>query len=304
MKKPTFRTNDAPRAAQPASGQPIGWLQPLKAQMVRLRKELQGLELRVGKQLGAGEPAAIVGRKTFSPDLTYTFDFDYRQDGVSSVKSQYVLKDGITYEIPIVMPPPGVMLMRSMQVKLYQRVFVPNVGPMQVPMNYGNYFLFSENSLADYVDVYQTRKFSFPDNFDARSLVYSRRMSFVWNLIDTKSGSQFSDELVSDQALIPQGMGVPVTDHAAYKIETGTTGRFLEFDAPWLFERDAQLTFFFRPINPVIQPTADSGYLPYPFDDREQNNQVRNSAVTVQIELHGTRYVDEQDARREGARIE
>lgn len=300
MKKPTYRTNDAPRVVQPASGQPIGWLQPIKAQIVRLRKELQGLELRVGQQLGAGEPAAIVGRRVFLPDDSYTFSFDYLQDGTSSVLSQYVLRDGITYEIPIVMPPPGVMLMRSMQVKLYQRVFVPNVGPMQVPMDYGNYFL--SEGLVGSAELYQTRKFSFPDNTSDASLVYSRRMSFLWNLVDTKSGSQFSDELISDQALIPQGMGVPVTK--AGQSFAGTTGRYLEFDTPWLFERDAQLTFFFRPINPVIQPTASSGYMPYSFDDREQNNLVRNSAVTVQIELHGTRYVDEQDARREGARIE
>lgn len=297
MKKPTYRTNDAPRVVQPASGQPIGWLQPIKSQIVRLRKELQGLELRVGRQLGAGEPAAIVGRRVFLPDDSYTFNFDYLQNGVSSVLSQYVLRDGITYEIPIVMPPPGVMLMRSMQVKLYQRVFVPNVGPMQVAMEYGNYFL--PEGITTVNDSIQTRKFSFPDNTSPASLVYSRRMSFLWNLVDTKSGSQFSDELLSDQALLPQGMGVPTTGG----IRPGTTGRYLEFDTPWLFERDAQLTFFFRPINPVIQPTANSGYLPYPFDDREQNNLVRNSAVTVQIELHGTRYVDEQDARREGARI-
>lgn len=296
MKKPTYRTNDAPRVAQPASGQPIGWLQPIKAQISRLRNELQGLELRVGKQLGAGEPAAIVGKRTFLPDDSYTFAFDYLQDGTSSVQSQYVVRDGITYEIPIVMPPPGLMLMRSMQVKLYQRVFVPNVGPMQVPMNYGNYFLGDE--------LYQTCKFSFPDNSSQQASITSRRMSFMWNLVDTKSGAQFSDELVSDQAFLPQGIGVSATALFDLQQSAGTTGRYLEFDAPWLFERDAQLTFFFRPINPVIQPTASSGYMPYSFDDREQNGLVRNSAVTVQIELHGTRYVDEQDARREGARIE
>lgn len=317
MKKPPFRVNDAPRFVQPESGQPIGWLQSIKKQIERLRMEVEGVELRLEKRLGKGEPAAIVAKKTFLPDTSYTFDFDYLQNGSSSVTSQYVLKDGITYEIPVVMPPPGVMLMRSMKVKLYQRLFVPNVGPMQVPMYYGDYFL-GDPQFSD-LDWYQTRKFAFPDSrVFPPARIFMRRCSFLWNLIDTKSGAQFSDELMSDQIFVPQGSySEPLTASPVSsalptglgfvqnpgRIE-GNTGRYLEFDVPWLFERDAQLTFFFRPIMPVIQPTANSGYFPYPWNDLEQNGTVRNSAVTVQIELHGTRYVDEQDARREGAKVD
>ena len=293
MKKPTFTTNDSPRRALLDAGQPIGWLMPIKQQIQRLKNEVRGLELRMQRRLGPGEPAAVVAKRTFEPE-SHTFNFDYLQNGASSVSSQYVLRDGVTYEIPIVFPPPGNMLVRFMQVKLYQRVFVPNVGLMQVPMYYGNFFLKNTSE-------YQTRKFAFPDNTSTASRILMRRASFFWNLIDAKSGGRFSDELVSDQTLLPQGMGLPIYGTSrAY----GPTGRFLEFDTPWLFERDGQATFLFRPIMPVIQPTADSGYTPYAtFDDREQNGAVRNSAVTVQIELHGTRYIDKQDLLRQGARI-
>jgi len=301
MKKPPFRVNDAPRLAQPESGQQIGWLQPIRDQIVRLQKEVRGIELRMSTQLRRGEPAAIVGKKTFSPE-EHSFLFDYKQDGNSSVMSQYVVRDGSTYEIPISFPPPGVMLIRFLQVKLYQRVFVPDVGPMQVPMQYGNYFLFDPLTGA-----FQTKKFAFPDNTVPThlNLVYSRRSSFFWNLIDMKSGARYSDELVCDQTLLPQPLGIPITGNGSLGLTPGgSTGRYLEFDTPWLFERDAQLTFLYRPINPVIQPAANSGYMPYAFDDREQLNTVRNSAVTVQIELHGTRYVTDQDAMREGARVD
>jgi len=44
-------------------------------------------------------------------------------------------------------------------------------------------------------------------------------------------------------------------------------------------------------------------YFPFDYDDREQNNTVRNMAITVRAEIHGTRYVDAQDALRLGARI-
>jgi hypothetical protein len=115
---------------------------------------------------------------------------------------------------------------------------------------------------------------------------------------------QFADEMLPDLMLLPQSATQgPVSINAGATGNIGATGGRFEFTTPWLFERDAQLTFLFRPITPALQPTATSGYFPFAYDDREQNNTVRNMAITVRAEVHGTRYVDAQDALRLGARI-
>lgn len=302
MNKKPYRSADPIRRAQPGSGQPIGWLPTLKAQVETLRKQIEGIDLRLDRRLTKGEPAAAVGERVFLPQST-SFPFDYLQDGISSVDSQIVVQDGVTYEIPILFPPPGVFRARYFKVNIYQRVFTP-AAVFQFPVAYGDYFSAFDNTLQ-----VQTRKYLFPDNgagaFGMQQQLVSRRMSFLWNIIDTKSGMQFADEMLPDLMLLPQSptagsRSIPTV--LPYN-RPGTTGSRFEFTTPWLFERDAQLTFLFRPITPALQPTVSSGYFPFNFDDREQNNTVRNMAITVRAEVHGTRYVDAQDALRLGARI-
>lgn len=303
MNKKPFRITDPIRQVQPESGQPIGWLDSLKAQVVRLQNEVKGVEARAKRAMpDNSEPAAVVAKRVFEPSGP-VFNFDYLQNGVSSVQSQVVLQDGVTYEIPVTFPPPGLFVARFIKVSLYQRVFNPTYGPMQLPVLYGNYFIESSENPIYPGGANQTRKYLFPDNStiviggqtrqDRRYL--SRRLSFMWNLIDTKSGVRLSDELLPDLTLLPEDFGSPGVDTS--------TGNYLELASPWLFERDAQLTFLFRPITPAIQPTATSGYFPYGFDDREQNGTSRNMAITVQLEIHGTRFLTVQDAFRRGADV-
>ena len=305
MTNKPFRTTDPIRRAQTGAGQPIGWLPTLKEQVSRLREQVEGIELRLDRRLTKGEPAATVGERVFLPQPT-SFAFDYLQNGVSSVDSQIVVQDGVTYEIPIIFPPPGVFRARYFKVNIYQRVFTSS-GPFQMPVAYGDYFSVFDASLE-----VQTRKYLFPDNgnglFTMQQQLVSRRMSFLWNIIDTKSGMQFADEMLPDLMLLPQSpTSGPAQSTMGERVlpfnQRGTTGGRFEFTTPWLFERDAQLTFLFRPITPALQPTATSGYFPFNYDDREQNNTVRNMAITVRAEVHGTRYVDAQDALRLGARI-
>ena len=293
-----LQINRASRYVQPQSGESLGFLRPIKDQIERLNKEIEGLSLRLSR--GApndAEPAAVVGKKIFSPEA-HTFSFDYLQDGVSSVKSQYVLRDAVTYEIPVVFPPPGVFVARAMTVKLTQRVFHPDVGVMQIPMS-PNFFTGQEKYFAiNPTPEGQTKKYQWPSgNYQT-----GKHLSFFWNLIDTKSGARFSDELMPDMLLLPQLEGDPAASLQSGLPFAASQG-FLQFPVPWLFERDAQLTFQFRPITPVLQPTADSGFSPYSFDDLEQNGQVRDSSVTVSLEIHGTRYLSLQDATRQGALV-
>lgn len=311
MNKKPFRITDPIRRVQPESGQPIGWLDSLKAQVVRLQNEVKGVEARAKRAMpDNSEPAAVVAKRVFEPSGP-VFDFDYQQDGVSSVQAQVVLQDGVTYEIPVTFPPPGLFVARFIKVAMYQRLFHPTYGPMQLPILYGNYFIeSSQNFLYQPFGANQTRKYLFPDNTfrvvgaepeeNYYRRVSSRRLSFLWNLIDTKSGVRLSDELLPDLTLLPQDYGSPgIFSQEFYS----STGNYMELAAPWLFERDAQLTFLFRPITPAIQPTATSGYFPYPFDDREQNGTSRNMAITVQLEIHGTRFLTVQDAFRRGADV-
>jgi hypothetical protein len=299
MNKKPFRITDPIRRVQPESGQPIGWLDSLKAQVVRLQNEVKGVEARAKRAMpDNSEPAAVVAKRVFEPSGP-VFNFDYLQDGVSSVQSQVVLQDGVTYEIPVTFPPPGLFVARFIKVSLYQRVFNPTYGPMQLPVLYGNYFI--ESAQGNYTPgALQTRKYLFPDNASTERKAFSRRLSFLWNLIDTKSGVRLSDELLPDLALLPQDFGSPIQVASQ---PFSSTGNYLELASPWLFERDAQLTFLFRPITPAIQPIATSGYFPYSFDDREQNNTTRNMAITVQLEIHGTRFLTVQDAFRRGADV-
>lgn len=306
MKRPAFRQNDPQRLITDLNGQPTGFLPLLKEQIAATERDIRGIKARLKNRLSNAEPACAIGEKVFAPE-SGTFAFDYLQDGSSSVTSQYVLRDGITYDIPITFPPPGVMLIRFMKVRVYQRVFVPGCGPMQVPMPPGNFFLRN-------LEVFQTRKYSFPDNGDSYTAlarpgarIYSRRLSYVWNLTDTKSNLQWADDLVPDMIMLPQGIGTPTqnatqADGGPLGTPAVPTGGYLEFRRPWLFERDGQLSFQFQPIMAVIQPTASSGYSPYPFDDRENGGAVRDSSVTVRIDLHGERYRDVRDALKEGAR--
>ncbi len=305
MKRPAFRQNDPQRVITDLNGQPTGFLPSLKEQIALAVKDLNGIKMRLEKKLDNAEPACAIGEMVFRPEST-TFAFDYLQDGSSSVVSQYVLKDGITYDIPIMFPPPGVMLIRFMKVRVYQRLFVPGCGPMQVPMPPGNFFLRN-------LEVFQTKKFSFPDNGASYTAlarpgvrIYSRRLSYVWNLSDTKSGLQYADDLVPDMLLLPQGIGTPTqnatqADGGPLGTPAVPTGGYLEFRRPWLFERDGQLSFQFRPIMPVIQPAASDSYAPYPFEDRENGTAVRDSSVTVRIDMHGERYRTVRDAMKEGA---
>lgn len=304
MRRPPFTPNDAPRKLQAGADGPLGYLRSIPGQVRLLAQQIAGLELRTTKRLEKGEPGSIGASMTWHPESdSAAFDFDYLQNGVSSVSSQYVLRDNQTYVIPITFPPPGIFVARFLKVRLYQRLYVPGCGPMQVPMNAGDFAMRANQT----TQGFQTMKFAFPVNSNETTRHYMRRLAFFWNLVDSKSNLRFSDQLVSDQALLPQGFGVPssvVTNTGSNRgLPAGNTGGMLRFKTPWPFEHDGQAAFLFRPITPVIQPLASAAYTPYPFEDRENNNRVRDSSVTIRIELHGTRYYTARDAMGKGALV-
>lgn len=270
-------------------------MRTLRELHARVLGDADSLRLRVEEHDVLCEPACAAGLKVFTPDTTTSFLLDRLQSAAASIKCQYVIRDNITYEIPVIFPPPGVFEARFLRVNITQRLFSPTEGVQQlyVPMNPA--MSYSDAAAANAGGV-QTVKWSVAPN---------RFVQFFWNIIEGKSGRQLSDEMIPDALLLPALAAAPSLTSGSTRpfiADSGDIG--MELDAPWLFERDADIRFLFRPITPVIQPAADSGFSPYAFDDREVNNTIRNSAVTVAVELHGGRLYDDSDAQRQGARLD
>lgn len=275
-----------------------GWVRPLPDLIDQLRADVEGLQLRVKDPVGPGVPAAYQGVKVFLPE-TAEFNVDTLQTHVGTNPCNFVVRDGTTYEIPIVFPGPGVFIARYLKVSIYQRLFVPAYnGPVFLPvMTNTQAFVVAHTSW--------TTKFSVPpvQPFQATGKKPLGAINYFWNIIDTKSGRKLADDLVSHMMLLPRTY-MPLDDGGAspsiLEIASLPDGDLLELDAPWVFERDGQVAFLFRPITPMLQfaSSISGNTAGYGFDDRE--NSVRNQSVTVTAELHGYRYETDQDAIRAG----
>lgn len=268
----------------------------------QLKADVASLRLRIDRDDTIdSEPSVALGQRVFLPDTNSTFLLDRLASGAAGTSSQYVLRDGITHEIPITLPPPGIFEARFLRVSITQRLFHPTEGVQQIVVPPCPAMSYADAGVTGAGGV-QTVKWAYAPN---------RFVHFFWNLVEGKSGRTLSDELIPDMALLP-----PLSQSLALRNESidfpsetgddrddaGDVG--LELDVPWPFERDADVKFLFRPITPIIQPAADSGFSPYGFDDREANGTVRNSAVTVQVELHGSRIYTPIDEQRAGARVD
>jgi hypothetical protein len=138
-----------------------------------------------------------------------------------------------------------------------------------------------------------------------------RTINFLWNMVDTKSQRRLADAYISQMVFTPPS--APVTQEAG-SFQFGVTtkiqahervpdGDLFRFCTPWVFERDGQVNFIFRPITPVLQfDSSIAGTDPVvglPYDDRI--NGIRDQRVRVQVEIHGYRFETDQDAIRAGA---
>jgi hypothetical protein len=268
-----------------------GWVKPLSAYVEQLEAEIAGLEARLDNPISGGVPTAYMGQKIFSPE-SYAFNLDTEQDGVSSNPVNYVVRDGATYDISVRMPGPGVFVARSLHVGIFMRQFRPGFGVRQLYWT-PNQLMFKS----------WTTKFSvFPKQPLLQGTTLSALgTSFFWSLLDSKSSRKLSDELISSEMLLVRESRLPGTSFRQYVAPDN--GGIFTLDVPWVFERDGQANFQFRPVTPIVQfDSSLSGTSPavgLTYDDRE--NGVRNQSVTVQVELHGYRFLTDQDAMRAGA---
>ena len=277
-----------------------GWTKPLEQQVEQLEAEIAGLEARVKTPTRPGVPAVYRAAREFVPEFGNAFLFDTEQDGVSSNLVNYVMRDANTYNIPVIFPGPGVFTAKQIKVSIYQRLFKPQFSePTQLHYTTSLIGLFSSVGpifpFTPKFSLYPKQPISAP--FSPRF----NAINFVWNLLDSRSQRYLSSDLMSHEFLLPRSPG-PFNAVAPGSTQQLPDGGYFQLHAPWVFERDSQVQFQFRPITPVLQfDSSISGLNPAVgllYDDRE--NGVRNQTVTVGIELLGYRYVADQDMAEAG----
>ena len=330
MKRPTNTPKSNPLKTSQASWW-TGWTKPLQDLIHTLDADIAGLKARLRNPIHKGRPAAYVGFRDFVPERSVV-QVDTAQTGEGTNPCNYVVRDGQEYDIPIIMPGPGVFVAEEITVAIFQQQHAPiaasiqdgaltdvNLAVMQAEMR-ANAFPFPSSAETPYF----TTKFSiYPQQVNGAYLGAAfdidkfsmppqsqRTINFLWNMVDTKSQRRLADAYISQMVFTPPS--APVTQEASSGFPVTTKnqahesvpdGDLFRFCTPWVFERDGQVNFIFRPITPVLQfDSSIAGNDPVvglPYDDRI--NGVRDQRVRVQVEIHGYRFETDQDLIRAGA---
>lgn len=314
MKRPTHTPKSNPLKTTKGSFW-TGWTKPLQDVVHTLEADIASLYARLQSPIHKGRPASYAAYRDFTPEQSIV-QVDTEQTGEGTNPCNYVVRDGQDYSIPLIMPGPGVFVAHELNVAIFQRHVSAAQQEMFAEMR-PNAFPFSGsvmfNGNLNVVQPYFTTKFSIypqqtviPQQFPVPP-ESSRTINYFWNMIDTKGQRLLADAYISQMAMTPRSL--PVGQNAAFE-ENGVVaynrtpdGDFFKFPTPWVFERDGQVNFTFRPITPVFQfDSSISGVdVGMPYDDRV--NGVRDQRVRVQIEIHGYRYETDQDLIRAGALV-
>jgi len=293
-----------------------GWQKRVSDTLDQLSADVEGLALRLQRPARPGIPASYQATRVFQPEGSAVVDTE--QDGASANLVNYVVRDGQTYDIPCKFTGDGVFVVNRVKVAITQRVFVTPLGrPVDIPCPV-NQVGFANRLLA--VDGQAnaqawTTKFSvFPKQpeglvtgaFVPEAVLFGA-VTYFWNMRDDRTGRYLSNNLMPCTELQPNYvapahaqasadarpiMRVPISDGGFYEVRT-----------PWMFERDGQATFQFRPITPIFQFDSSlagtDAAVGLTYDDREGGRRIQ--PVTVAVEYHGYRYRTDQDAVRAGA---
>lgn len=306
MKRPVpTRIVQTGRLARGLSGQPTGWLQDLAERARNLKAQLVGINERLNTPLRDGVPACVDGEMTFLADTTRTItiaNFAQTPDrtagaGFIALNVNPIIRAGQTYRVPITFPPPGVFEAHHLSVGIEAgfTMFAGAAISGITPLN----------------DYRQTQFVQFVNRPDTHSMKWTNQqqvlgfstlcdvlpmLPFLWNIVDEKSGRQYAKSWMPHGALLnPRGNAMSsVSRHTP-------DGELFEFDKPWLFERDGQVAFMFRPIMDLFQVDSGSATLPYSTDDRTAGR--RQQQATLKVEFHGNRYYTAQDVLKDGARV-
>lgn len=300
------------RVMRGQSGQGIGWLQPLKERLTGLRAKIAGIHDRLSSPLRNGVPGCVLGEVTFVADTTQVISIpNYPMDPDAIPPAPFValtvnpiFRAGQTYRIPILFPPPGVFEAHNLVVSIEAGylAFADQNRPGITPLS--DYRQIRDGGFLGGVDGFTKRDPSAGviqytwqqqvlNDFEAsRSLPF---MPFFWNIIDEKSGRQYAQSWLPHGALLNTRSVSTGSDQNDYP-----DSEFFEFDTPWIFERDGQVSFLFRPLMDLFQVDAACPVLPYgTADDRSGGRRVEQA--TVRVEFHGNRYYTAQDLLKDGA---
>lgn len=322
MKRPTNVPQSNPLKTGAASFW-TGWNKPLRELLHTLEADLAGLKARLREPIHKGKPASYVGFRDFIPERSIV-QVDTAQTGEDTNPCNYVVRDGQDYDIPIIMPGPGVFVAEELTVAIFQQHYAPTAATTGQVTEYTN-LVAMQAEMAPNALVFPsaqtpffTTKFSIYPQQTTRTYLGAsgfstfyippqsqRTLNYFWNLIDTKSQRRLADAYISQMVLTPPSL--PVTQAGGntgsdLAFESVPDGDLFRFCTPWVFERDGQLNFTFRPITPVFQfDSALAGTDPavgLPYDDRI--NGIRDQRVRVQVEVHGYRFETDQDLVRAG----
>lgn len=294
------------RVVRGSSGQGVGWLQPIAERVRGLRAQLEGIQRRLSSPLVDGVPAAVSGELTFKSDTKEQIQVNYPIDpqalGIIPILCNPIVKAGQTYRIPIIFPPPGVLSVQNLVVTL--EAGMTEAAGVSRPRIY---------ALNDYLQTINTGAFDNSGFFPPYAFTWQQQilgdawatlpyLPFFWNIIDEKSGRQYA------QDWMPHGALLNTRGNSTY-IRVAPDSDLFDFDTPWLFERDAQVSFLFRPIMDLYQVDPAAEYPPpfvgpvYPYSFNDLNQGKRNQQLTVRVEMHGVRHYDRQDVLKEGAYV-
>jgi hypothetical protein len=331
VKRPTNTPKSNPLKTSQASWW-TGWTKPLQDLIHTLDADVAGLKARLRNPIHKGRPAAYVGFRDFIPERSVV-QVDTAQTGEGTNPCNYVVRDGQEYDIPIIMPGPGVFVAEEITVAIFQQQYAPiaaskgaapfvldlvdvNLAAMQAEVR-ANTFVFPSG-----LTPYFTTKFSiYPQQTSLAYLGFGgpgvdnvrnryrvppqgqRTLNYLWNMVDTKSQRRLADAYISQMVLTPPSAPVTQFNFTQTAFESVPDGDLFRFCTPWVFERDGQVNFIFRPITPVLQfDSSIAGNDPVVglnYDDRI--NGVRDQRVRVQVEIHGYRFETDQDLIRAGA---
>lgn len=291
-------------------GDPLDFVRDLKTHVDGLHKNVQGLLARFGQRYGydEGVPHACVGERVFEPeDSSFTLDLLGRGDDAATKQPvQYVVRDGIEFSVPVDTSSVGVFHARFLNVSFYQRWWSAAQNrefwfPIPIGRSFDHVSAAGDGTKVQTVkwSVMHSQTFQTWPNVlntthaDAPASHQSDvcGINFFWNLLDQSGQRYYSNNLVPDVALRQQGY------HGQ------DNGGMLSFRVPWTFDRQGQLDFVFRLVNPILQLAPTATLFPFtsldgtPLDDRENGGASRRQSVKVRVELHGSRFFSQRDIK-------
>lgn len=310
------RVVETGRVVRGPSGQGVGWLQSLADRFRNLRAQVQGINERLTSPLGDGFPSAVTGELVFQADTNTTItiaNYPTEPDEVPPIafialNVNPIIRAGQTYRVPITFSPPGVFMAHNLVVGIEAgfTMFNNQMRPGITPLN-------------DYREVKWTEgispqggAFVPPPDIGAMQYTYQQQvlgdfadvvpyLPYFWNIVDEKSGRQYAQDWMPCGALMNTRANVP--------FNIGTKGcqpipdsELFEFDTPWIFERDAQVAFLFRPLMDLYQIDAADAQAPYG-GIKGLSGGRRVEQATVRVEFHGNRYYERQDIFKDGAYV-